>query len=94
MTWVGTNEVVSSYGGSETRNPSFLPRRNPESMNFALGQVSRTNLHALFDRGADTRAGAEVPLRHGQSGNVVKLTLTGRRQPVDWEIEFTPGVGN
>jgi hypothetical protein len=52
--WVGTNEVVDTYGGSETRNPSFLPRRNPEVMYFSLGQVSSANLHALFDRKTDT----------------------------------------
>jgi len=52
--WVGTNEVVGSYGGSETRNQSFLPRRNPECMYFALGHVSSSNLHSLFDRRSDT----------------------------------------
>jgi len=52
--WVGSNEVVGSYGGSETRNPSFLPSQNPEVMYFALGQVSSTNLHSLFDRKTDT----------------------------------------
>lgn len=54
VTWVGTNEVVRSYGGSETRNQSFLPRRNPDCMYFALGQVSGANFHALFDRKTDT----------------------------------------
>jgi len=52
--WVGTNEVVGSYGGSETRNPSFLPAHNPECMYFALGQVSSANFHNLFDRKSDT----------------------------------------
>jgi hypothetical protein len=54
VTWVGTDEVVHSYGGNETRNQSFLPSRNPEVMYFALGQVSSTHLHSLFDRRSDT----------------------------------------
>ncbi len=54
VTWVGTNEVGDSWGGHDTRNPSFLPRRNPECMYFALGQISGTNFHALFDRPTDT----------------------------------------
>ena len=54
MDWVGTDEVVQGYGGSETLNPSFLPRRNPEVMYFALGQVSDANVHSLFDRKTDT----------------------------------------
>jgi hypothetical protein len=52
--WVGTDEVKNSFGGSETRNPSYLPSRNPECMYFALGQVAAANLHALFDRRTDT----------------------------------------
>jgi len=52
--WVGTNEVVHSYGGSETWNQSYLPRRNPECMYFALGQVAGSHLHSLFDRKTDT----------------------------------------
>jgi hypothetical protein len=50
VTWVGTDENVQSFGGSETRNPSFLPVTNPEVITFALGQVSSKNLHSLFDR--------------------------------------------
>jgi len=52
--WVGTDEVARGYGGSETRNPSFLPIRNPECMYFGLGQVSGANFHSLFDRKTDT----------------------------------------
>jgi hypothetical protein len=52
--WVGTDEVAHGYGGSETRNPSFLPPRNPDVMYFALGQVSASTLHSLFDRKSDT----------------------------------------
>jgi hypothetical protein len=53
VTWVGTN-AGSGWGASETRNPSFLPSRNPECMYFGLGQVSSSNLHSLFDRPSDT----------------------------------------
>ncbi len=52
--WVGTNEVAGGYGGSETRNPSFLPQRNPDVMYFALGPVSASTFHSLFDRKSDT----------------------------------------
>ncbi|HXK11055.1 MAG TPA: glycoside hydrolase family 36 protein [Vicinamibacteria bacterium] len=52
--WVGTDEVKHGYGGSDTRNPSFLPRRNPDVMYFSLGQVSGATFHALFDRRSDT----------------------------------------
>jgi hypothetical protein len=52
--WVGTDEVKNGYGGTDTRNPSFLPSRNPDVMYFALGQVSGSTLHALFDRRSDT----------------------------------------
>ena len=52
--WLGTAEVAHGYGGSETRNPSFLPSRNPDVMYFALGQVSASTLHGLFDRKSDT----------------------------------------
>ena len=54
VAWTGTGEVANSYGGRETRNQSFLPSRNPEVMYFALGQVSASNLHSLFDRKTDT----------------------------------------
>src|SRR5215472_12758507 len=54
VNWVGTDEVANGYGGSETRNQSYLPHRNPEIMYFALGPVSSLNLHSLFDRKTDT----------------------------------------
>jgi len=54
VTWVGTDELKNSYGGSETRNLSFLPRHNPEVMYFSLGQATSSNLHSLFDRKTDT----------------------------------------
>jgi hypothetical protein len=51
--WTGTAEVAHSYGGGYTRHPSFLPRRNPECMYFALGEVQATGFHSLFDRPTD-----------------------------------------
>lgn len=54
VSWVGTNEIGDSYGGTETRKPSFLPRRNPDVMYLALGQVSGLAFHDLFDRKTDT----------------------------------------
>jgi hypothetical protein len=53
VSWVGTDEVVESFGGKETRNLSFLPVRNSDVMTFALGQVSGSNIHGLFDRKKD-----------------------------------------
>lgn len=53
VTWRGTTEVTVSWNGKDTQNPSALPSRNPEVMTFALGQVSSTNLHSLFDRKSD-----------------------------------------
>ena len=52
--WEGTREVANGYGGTQTRNKSFLPKRNPECMYFGLGEVSSLNLHSLFDRKYDT----------------------------------------
>jgi hypothetical protein len=54
VSWVGTNEVAQGYRGSETRNQSFLPTRNPECMYFALGLISGSGFHSLFDRKTDT----------------------------------------
>lgn len=76
--WVGTHEVVGSYGGRETRNPSFLPSRNPEVMYFALGQVSSSNLHSLFDRKTDTAisfSDQAVMQRSPQDPNLLEVTI-------------------
>jgi hypothetical protein len=76
--WVGSNEVVGSYGGRETRNPSFLPSRNPEVMYFALGQVTSTNLHSLFDRKTDTAidfTDQTAMQRSRQDPNLLKVTI-------------------
>jgi hypothetical protein len=51
--WVGTNEAPINFGGTETRRQSFLPQQNSEVMYFALGLVSGSNFHDLFDRKAD-----------------------------------------
>ena len=51
--WIGTDEAQLEYGGTETRNQSFLPLKNPEVMYFALGQVSGSAFHSLFDRKQD-----------------------------------------
>ena len=76
--WVGTNEVVGSYGGRETRNPSFLPSRNPEVMYFGLGQVSSSNFHNLFDRKADRAiyfSDQTVMQRSRQDPNLLEVTI-------------------
>ncbi len=52
--WMGTNEAMLEYGGAETSYQSFLPSTNPEVMYFAMGLVSASTLHALFDRNTDT----------------------------------------
>ncbi|HZU28113.1 MAG TPA: alpha-galactosidase [Bryobacteraceae bacterium] len=79
VTWVGTNEVESGYGGSETRNASFLPRHNPDVTYFALGQISAGTLHSLFDRTTDTAIdfpeGAQ--LRRDRDLLAVTIPVTG-----------------
>ncbi len=54
VTWQGTGEVEGTYGGSRTRNPSFLPGNNPECMYFTLGQTAASVFHSLFDQATDT----------------------------------------
>ena len=41
VTWQGTGEVAGTYGGSFTRNPSFLPQENPECMYLCAGAGNR-----------------------------------------------------
>ena len=53
VTWAGTDEAMLEYGGTETRNQSFLPGKNPEVMYFGLGLVSGSAFHSLFDRNQD-----------------------------------------
>jgi hypothetical protein len=76
--WVGTNEVASSYGGSETRHPSFLPRQNPECLTFALGQVASSNLHSLFDRKNDiviNFSDQALMQRHSQNADLLDVSI-------------------
>jgi hypothetical protein len=54
VTWQGTGEVAGTYGGSMTRNLSFLPRENPECMYFGLGHIAGSVFHDLFDSATDT----------------------------------------
>jgi hypothetical protein len=54
VNWMMTPETKGGYGGIEFSAPSFLPRRNPDVMYFALGQVAGSNLHSLFDIKTDT----------------------------------------
>jgi hypothetical protein len=54
VTWQGTGECAGTYGGGFTRNPSFLPRENPDCMYFSLGQAGGSLFHSLFDRETDT----------------------------------------
>jgi hypothetical protein len=54
VTWSGTGEVHGGYGGSYTRNPSFLPRKNPDVMYVRLGRLEGAGFHSLFDRNTDT----------------------------------------
>jgi hypothetical protein len=98
VTWVGTDEVKGSYGGSETRNPSFLPRRNPEVMYFALGQVSGSNLHSLFDRKTDIAIDFSEQTsmkRNGQDANVleVMIPVPGNTQVRVMRDYFTKSLG-
>ena len=52
--WIGTQEVADGYGGAVTHNRSYLPRQNADVLYFALGQVSASTFHSLFDRKTDT----------------------------------------
>lgn len=54
VVWSGTGEVHDGYGGSYTRNASFLPRRNPDVMYMQLGRAVGAGFHSVFDRATDT----------------------------------------
>ncbi len=78
VTWVGTDEIKDGYGASETRSPSFLPRRNPEVMYLSLGQVSGSHLHSLFDRQTDTAIDfpeGALMQRGGEDVNALAVTI-------------------
>jgi len=76
--WVGTQEVMHGYGGSETHNPSHLPRHNPECMYFTLGRVSSPVFHSLFDRpsGAAIQFGEQASLqRNASNSDLLDVTV-------------------
>jgi hypothetical protein len=76
--WVGTHEILGYEGAEETRNHSFLPSQNPEVMYFALGQVSGSNLHSLFDRKTDTAisfSDQTVMKRHRENPDLLEVTI-------------------
>jgi hypothetical protein len=78
VNWLMTPETKNGYGGTEASAPSFLPRRNPEVMYFALGQVSSSNLHSLFDRKTDTGidfSEQTTMKRSGRDANLLDVTL-------------------
>jgi hypothetical protein len=76
--WVGTNEVAEGYGGKETRNLSFLPRKNADCMYFALGQIASPNFTGLFDRRTDVAISfpAETRIeRNSRDQDLLDLTM-------------------
>lgn len=75
--WRGTGEVVASYHGIMTENPSYLPQQNPECMYLALGTVGGAIFHDLFDRATDTaiQFPKQAELQLG-SGDPLGLELT------------------
>jgi hypothetical protein len=78
VTWSGTGEVHEGYGGSYTRNPSFLPRKNPDVMYVRLGRLEGAGFHSLFDRTTDTAIEfPEDAVLHRMENNqdVVRLTM-------------------
>ena len=78
VVWSGTGEVHGGYGASYTRNPSFLPRKNPDVMYLRLGRMEGAGFHSLFDRDTDTAidfpANAKLG-REAADANVVKVTM-------------------
>ena len=78
VNWMMTQETKGGYGGIEASNPSFLPRRNPDVMYFALGQVAGANLHSLFDRQSDTVidfSEQTTMQRHAQQPDLLDVTI-------------------
>ena len=76
--WAGTDEVHDGYGGSETKNRSFLPRSNADVMFFALGPVSASTLHSLFDRPTDTAIdfpGQTTLVRNSRNPDLLDATI-------------------
>lgn len=90
VNWMMTPETKQGYGGTEASRPSFLPRRNPEVMYFALGRVASPNLHSLFDRNTDAVIDfSEQTLmeRNHQNSDVLDITIP---VPGNTLVRFTP----
>jgi hypothetical protein len=90
VNWMMTPETKSGYGGTEASNPSFLPRRNPDVMYFALGQVASSNLHSLFERKTDTVidfSEQTVMQRRRQNPDVLDVTIP---VPGNTVVRFIP----
>jgi hypothetical protein len=78
VTWSGTGEVHGGYGGSYTRNASFLPRKNPDVMYVRVGRLEGAGFHGLFDRKSDTAIDfPEDAVLHRLEDNqdIVKVTM-------------------
>jgi len=78
VVWAGTDEVHDGYGGSETKNRSFLPRSNADVMFFALGPVSASTLHSLFDHPTDTAIdfpGQTTLVRNSRNPDLLDATI-------------------
>lgn len=78
VVWSGTGEVHGGYGGSYTRNASFLPRKNPDVMYMRLGRMGGAGFHSLFDRDTDTAIAfpADAVLHREETNpDVVKVTM-------------------
>jgi Melibiase/Alpha galactosidase C-terminal beta sandwich domain len=88
--WIGTDEAPLEYGGPQTRNHSFLPAKNPEVMYFALGPVSGSAFHSLFDRKQDAviQFSDQTTLRRtGQDPSLMDVNMP---VPGNTYIRFVP----
>ena len=78
VVWSGTGEVEGGYGGSYTRNASFLPRTNPDVMYVRLGRLEGSGFHSLFDRSTDTAVDfpEDTTLHRDESNSdLLKITI-------------------
>ena len=78
VVWSGTGEVADGYGGSYTRNASFLPRTNPDVMYVRLGRLEGSGFHSLFDRNTDTAVDfpEDTTLHRDESNSdLLKITI-------------------
>ena len=98
VVWSGTGEVHEGYGGSYTRNPSFLPRRNPDVMYMQLGRADGVGFHSVFDRTSDTAIDfPEDALLHREANNPdvlkVSIPVAGNALIRIEEDYYTRGLG-